>query len=127
MAIRRLILAPGCELIARLQSCTVEIERMLNATSQYYAFDVVGCLTYDQDFGFLKKGGDVDGMMGSIEGRIVLFRAGFLDSDLPSNSRILGSSRTSPSSSLLPAWQPNHTKAHAGESKRSKTHQALLT
>lgn len=35
------------------------------------AFDVVGELTFEKKLGFLKKGGDVDGMMEAIEGMLL--------------------------------------------------------
>ncbi|SMY18713.1 unnamed protein product [Zymoseptoria tritici ST99CH_1A5] len=38
---------------------------------QYYAFDVVGELTFAKKLGFLEKGGDVDGMIEAIEGMLV--------------------------------------------------------
>lgn len=37
---------------------------------QYYAFDVIGELTFAKKFGFLERGEDVDGMMGIIEGQL---------------------------------------------------------
>lgn len=40
----------------------------LGAWLQYYAFDVVGEVTFAQKLGFLETGGDVDGMMSTIEG-----------------------------------------------------------
>ncbi|KAK5166467.1 uncharacterized protein LTR77_008010 [Saxophila tyrrhenica] len=43
----------------------------LGAWLQYYAFDVVGELTFQSKFGFLSTGGDVDGMMQAIEGMLV--------------------------------------------------------
>ncbi|KAK3715293.1 hypothetical protein LTR37_007260 [Vermiconidia calcicola] len=43
----------------------------LGAWLQYYAFDVVGEMTFETKFGFLDKGGDVDGMMQAIEGMLV--------------------------------------------------------
>lgn len=39
----------------------------LGAWLQYYAFDVVGELTFAQKLGFLERGQDVDGMMKDIE------------------------------------------------------------
>ncbi|CVL12361.1 related to pisatin demethylase cytochrome P450 [Fusarium proliferatum] len=45
----------------------------LGAWLQYYAFDVVGEVTFAQKLGFLETGGDVDGMMETIEG--ILFYA----------------------------------------------------
>ncbi|KAF4453905.1 hypothetical protein F53441_3430 [Fusarium austroafricanum] len=45
----------------------------LGAWLQYYAFDVVGEVTFAQKLGFLATGGDVDGMMETIEG--ILFYA----------------------------------------------------
>ena len=38
---------------------------------QYYAFDVVGEVTFAQKLGFLDTGGDVDDMMKTIEGILV--------------------------------------------------------
>lgn len=38
---------------------------------QYYAFDVVGELSFAKKLGFLEKGTDVDGMMEAIEGMLV--------------------------------------------------------
>ncbi|KAK5120582.1 hypothetical protein LTR85_006238 [Meristemomyces frigidus] len=38
---------------------------------QYYAFDVVGEVTFDKKLGFIEKGGDVDGMIAAIEGLLV--------------------------------------------------------
>lgn len=38
---------------------------------QYYAFDVVGELSFALKLGFLEKGKDVDGMIGAIEGMLV--------------------------------------------------------
>lgn len=43
----------------------------LGAWLQYYAFDVVGELTFETKLGFLEKGGDVDGMMAAIEGMLL--------------------------------------------------------
>jgi cytochrome P450 len=40
----------------------------LGAWLQYYAFDVVGEVTFAKKLGFLDMGGDVDGMMSTIEG-----------------------------------------------------------
>ncbi|KAF5571396.1 pisatin demethylase cytochrome P450 [Fusarium pseudoanthophilum] len=45
----------------------------LGAWLQYYAFDVVGEVTFAQKLGFLETGADVDGMMETIEG--ILFYA----------------------------------------------------
>lgn len=42
----------------------------LGAWLQYYAFDVVGELTFSQKLGFLEGGQDVDGMMKAIEGML---------------------------------------------------------
>ena len=42
----------------------------LGAWLQYYAFDVVGEVTFASKFGFLEKGTDVDGMMKAIEGML---------------------------------------------------------
>jgi len=38
---------------------------------QYYAFDVIGELSFAKKLGFLEKGQDVDGMMEAIEGMLV--------------------------------------------------------
>lgn len=38
---------------------------------QYYAFDVVGEVTFSLKLGFLEKGQDVDGIMGSIAALLV--------------------------------------------------------
>lgn len=40
----------------------------LGAWLQYFAFDVVGEITFAQKLGFLEQGKDVDGMMKAIEG-----------------------------------------------------------
>lgn len=42
----------------------------LGAWLQYYAFDVVGEVTFASKFGFLAKGTDIDGMMKAIEGML---------------------------------------------------------
>ena len=42
----------------------------LGAWLQYYAFDVVGELTFAKKLGFLEQGDDVDGMMKAIEGSL---------------------------------------------------------
>ena len=42
----------------------------LGAWLQYYAFDVVGEITFASKLGFLEKGQDVDGMMKAIEGML---------------------------------------------------------
>ncbi|KAK5092857.1 hypothetical protein LTR70_006037 [Exophiala xenobiotica] len=42
----------------------------LGAWLQYFAFDVVGELTFSQKLGFLEQGRDVDGMMQAIEGML---------------------------------------------------------
>ncbi|OQE00243.1 hypothetical protein PENVUL_c055G03586 [Penicillium vulpinum] len=34
---------------------------------QYYAFDVIGELTFSKPLGFLEKGGDIDGIIGALE------------------------------------------------------------
>ena len=39
---------------------------------QYYAFDVVGELCFSERLGFLEKGKDVDGMISTIEGILVI-------------------------------------------------------
>ena len=44
----------------------------LGAWLQYYAFDVVGELSFAKKLGFLDKGEDVDGMMEAIEGMLVI-------------------------------------------------------
>ena len=36
---------------------------------EFYAFDVIGEITFSKKMGFLERGKDVDGMIGSIEGR----------------------------------------------------------
>ena len=41
---------------------------------QYYAFDVVGELSFAKKLGFLEKGADVDGMMETIAGILVSVR-----------------------------------------------------
>jgi hypothetical protein len=38
---------------------------------QFYTFDVVGELTFAKKLGFLETGGDVDGMIETIEGILV--------------------------------------------------------
>jgi hypothetical protein len=38
---------------------------------QYYAFDVVGEISFGIKFGFLEKGGDVDGMIALIDGMLL--------------------------------------------------------
>ena len=43
----------------------------LGAWLQYYAFDVVGEVTFAKRLGFLEKGGDVDNMMQAIEGMLL--------------------------------------------------------
>jgi hypothetical protein len=43
----------------------------LGAWLQYYAFDVVGELSFAKKLGFIEKGEDVDGMMEAIEGMLV--------------------------------------------------------
>ncbi|KAI5803033.1 putative cytochrome P450 oxidoreductase [Geopyxis carbonaria] len=42
----------------------------LGAWLQYYAFDVVGEVTFSKKLGFLEQGGDVEGMMLAIEGML---------------------------------------------------------
>jgi hypothetical protein len=42
----------------------------LGAWLQYYAFDVIGELSFAKKLGFLEKGEDVDGMMEAIEGTL---------------------------------------------------------
>lgn len=42
----------------------------LSAWLQYYAFDVVGEVTFASQLGFLEQGTDVDGMMKAIEGML---------------------------------------------------------
>ena len=37
---------------------------------QYYAFDVIGEVTFAQKFGFLEQGNDVDGMIKALEGML---------------------------------------------------------
>ncbi|TKX20155.1 pisatin demethylase-like protein 4 [Elsinoe australis] len=43
----------------------------LGAWLQYYAFDVVGELTFAKKLGFLEKGADVDNMMAAIDGMLI--------------------------------------------------------
>ncbi|KUJ19272.1 putative cytochrome P450 pisatin demethylase [Mollisia scopiformis] len=40
----------------------------LGAWLQYYAFDVIGEISFNKKFGFLEKGGDLDDMMATIDG-----------------------------------------------------------
>lgn len=39
----------------------------LGAWLQYYAFDVIGAITFQRHFGFMEQGEDVDDMIGGIE------------------------------------------------------------
>jgi hypothetical protein len=39
----------------------------LGAWLQYYAFDVIGAITFQQHFGFMEQGKDIDDMIGGIE------------------------------------------------------------
>jgi cytochrome P450 len=71
------------ELEAAVDSCTeVFISKLrsfayqktpvdLGMWLQYYAFDVVGEITFAQKLGFLEKGRDIDGMMEAIQGILV--------------------------------------------------------
>ncbi|KAL4897271.1 cytochrome P450 [Aspergillus ambiguus] len=58
-----------------IQSLFVQLDRFVSERKvcdiaiwlQYYAFDVIGHLTFSKAFGFLEQGKDVDGIIGSLE------------------------------------------------------------
>lgn len=54
--------------MSRLSSLAAAGPVDLGAWLQYFAFDVVGEITFAQKLGFLEQGKDVDGMMKAIEG-----------------------------------------------------------
>ncbi|KAF5015492.1 hypothetical protein F66182_13162, partial [Fusarium sp. NRRL 66182] len=49
------------EFVTRNQVCNIDV------WLQYYAFDVIGELTFSQPLGFLEKGADIDGIIGALE------------------------------------------------------------
>lgn len=56
-------------LFERLDEEFVQPDRVCNLETwlQYFAFDVIGELTFSKRLGFLKRGGDVDGIIHAIE------------------------------------------------------------
>lgn len=64
---RRWIWGLGCALSCGL-NCLVCADYL---SRQYYAFDVVGELTFAKKLGFLEKGADVDNMMAAIDGTLL--------------------------------------------------------
>ena len=79
---------PAHELLDRLQNLADRKERInLADWLQWFAFDVIGSITFSEEFGFLQKGADIDGSLRSIA---EMGRSGIIVAEMPELAKYRG-------------------------------------